>query len=160
MYSEAKPNIEHIRAVAEDIAARLTKEHGISISAETADRYSFIILPCGTEPIIQISEVDAGMSPLSADIFYGDCFEELFSVDFKDDAAFAAAVCDFVNGFFGRRIRVTRKSRFLGGVETRTEYLENGEWKLLSEKSDTSFLMRILAWSSKTTVSEYDFRLN
>lgn len=159
MYSEAKPNIEHIRAVAEDIASRLTREHGTEISAETGDRYSFITLPCRNEPIIQISDVDAGMAPLSADIFYGDCFKELFSVDYKDDAAFAVAVCDLVKVFFGRQLRVTRKSKFFGGIETKSEYLSDGEWKMLSESADKSFIMRILTWRNKTSVSEYDFRI-
>ena len=158
MYSEPKPNIEHIRAVAEDIAARLTREYGISISAETTDNFSFITLPCRTEAVIQISDVDSGMFPLQADIFYGGCFQELYSVDYGNDGEFAEAVCGFVKGFAGRQLKVTVKSKLFGGVETKTEYLDKGEWKPLSEKSDTSFLMRILTWSSKTSVSEYDFR--
>ena len=158
LYSEPKPNIEHIRAVAEDIAARLTREYGISISAETTDNFSFITLPCRTEAVIQISDVDSGMLPLQADIFYGGCFQELYSVDYGNDGEFAEAVCGFVKGFAGRQLKVTVKSKLFGGVETKTEYLDKGEWKPLSEKSDTSFLMRILTWSSKTSVSEYDFR--
>ena len=158
MYSEPKPNIEHIRAVAEDIAARLTKEHGISISVETSDRYSFITLPCRTESVIQISDVDSGMIPLQADIFYGGCFKELYSVDCKDDSEFAAAVCSFVSSFAGRQLRVTAKSKLFGGTETKSEYLEDSEWKLLSELSNKSFLMRILTWGNKTSVNEYDFR--
>ena len=159
MYSEPKPNIEHIRAVAEDIAARLTREYGISIAAETGDRYSFITLPCLTEVVIQISDVDSGMIPLQADIFYGNCFQELYSVDCKDDEEFAEAVRCFVNGFAGRQLRVTVKSKLFSGTETKTEYLDKGEWKLLNEKTDKSFLMRLFTWRSKTTVSEYDFRI-
>ena len=160
MYSEPKPNIEHIRAVAEDIAARLTKEHGISISVETSDRYSFITLPCRTEAVIQISDVDSGMLPLQADIFYGGCFQELYSVDYGNDGEFAEAVCGFVKGFAGRQLKVTVKSTLFGGTETKAEYLEDSQWKPLFEKTDKSFIMRIFTWNSKTTVSEYDFRLN
>lgn len=160
LYSEPKPNIEHIRAVAEDIAARLTREYGISISVETTDNFSFITLPCRTEAVIQISDVDSGMLPLQADIFYGGCFQELYSVDYGNDGEFAEAVCGFVKGFAGRQLKVTVKSKLFGGVETKTEYLEGSQWKPLFEKTDKSFIMRIFTWNSKTTVSEYDFRLN
>ena len=158
MYSELSPNIGHIRAVAEDIAARLTSEYGMQITVKTEERYCLITLPCHSEPIIQIIDVDAGMTPLSADIFYGDFFEEIYSVDYKSDGEFAEAVCGFVKGFFQRQLRITVKSKLFGGTETKTEYLDNGEWKLLSEKTDKSFIMRLFTWNNKTTVSEYDFR--
>lgn len=160
LYSEPKPNIEHIRAVAEDIAARISRKYGISISAETTDNFSFITLPCRTEAVIQISDVDSGMLPLQADIFYGGCFQELYSVDYGNDGEFAEAVCGFVKGFAGRQLKVTVKSKLFGGTETKAEYLEGSQWKPLFEKTDKSFIMRIFTWNSKTTVSEYDFRLN
>lgn len=159
IYSETSPNTEHIRAVAEDIAARLSGQCGAAVAAETLEFCSNITLPCRDRLFINISEVDAGSLPLNADIFFGDGFKQIYSVDYKSEDEFAEAVCGFVKGLFLRQLRVTRTSRLFGGVSTRIECLENGEWALQSEGTDKSFIMRLFTWKSKTTVSEYDFRM-
>ena len=159
MYNEYDPNIEHIRAVAEDIAARLTRECGIQISAKAEEDYCWIELPCADKILVSVTEIDSGTAPLSAFVFCCDGMERFFTRDYKTEDEFAQAVFEYVRGFFGRQLRMTRKSSFLGGVKTTVECLENGEWKLLSKDTDKSFIMRLFTWRNKTTVSEYDFRI-
>lgn len=158
IYSEPSPNTEHIRAVAENIAARITEQCGMAVSAEVSEFCSDITLPCRDRLFISISEVDAGSLPLTADIFFGDGFKQLYSVDFKSGEEFAAAAADFVCGFFGRQVRVAKESRIFGGIRITAEYYEDGQWLPLFTENYASFIMRLFTWRSRTAVSEYDFR--
>ncbi len=155
IYSEAEPNLDHIREAAQLIADRLN----LDASVKDGGSCCWISLPCESQLLIQISEIDAGMPPLSANVFFAGGMKSFFTADYKDGEAFALAVADYVRGFFGRQIRVTRETKLFGGVFTRTEYLEGGEWRTLSEESDKSFITRLLCLSSKTAVNEYDFRM-
>lgn len=155
MYSEARPNIERIRAAAQLIAERL----GFDANVNDEGEYCWIPLPCHDEALIQISEVDAGLAPLIACVVLEKTMKCFYSVSYGESGDFADAVAEYVRPYLGRQIRVTREKKLFGGVFTKTEYLEDGEWRLLSEESDKSFITRFLCLSSKTTVNEYDFRI-
>ena len=155
IYSEAEPNLDHIRAAAQLIADKLN----IDVSVKDGGSYCWISLPCESQALIQISEIDAGMPPLSAYVFLVGGMKCFFTADYKDVEDFALAVADYVKGFFGRQIRVTRETKLFGGVFTKTEYLEGGEWRPLSEESDKSLITRFLCLKSRITVNEYDFRI-
>lgn len=159
MYNEYDPNIEHIRAVAEDIAARISREYGIPVYAKTEEDYCWIELPCADRMLVSVTEIDSGSAPLSAFVFCGDGMERFFTRDYKTEDEFAQAVFEYVRGFFGRQIRMTRKTKFLGGISTKAEYLLDGEWQPFFEKNDSSFFIRFVCWSNKALVTEYDFRI-